>query len=129
MIKRWARLCGAMGILLVLALAAPAAAAPNPPRGAGDPTLGKLLRQRQAPGADHMAQAVTAASQGVFPEALREVEAALQADPKNAEAHRLRAALLLRLGQAAAAVEATRAVVELRPDDAMARYELGHALQ
>ena len=126
--RRWARVSVVVGFAAAIAVQA-SAAVPPARRGSSDSTLSRILKEKDAAAGDHLSAAVTAARQGAVPLALREVDAAIAADPKNAEAYRLRAALLLRTNQPGPAVDALRTLVELRPQDASAWFVLGQALR
>ena len=63
-----------------------------------------------------------------FDQAQRQLEAALETDPKLADAHELLANLLMARNQAASALPHYRTWLQLQPDSARAQFGLGSAL-
>lgn len=74
---------------------------------------------------NQLAAAVQQHQQGNLPQAMQMYQQVVQADPFNAEAHRLLSAVLRQMGRISEAVPLLERAHELRPQDAMLRGELG----
>lgn len=86
--------------------------------------LRRILEKHPGEAATHMALAMSHEAVGEYKDALREVDAALAIDAADVDALKRRAEYLSRLLDFRLAVETTRRLLEIRPNDLDARHRL-----